>query len=925
MKLLLLTFLLAAGEQNGRIRGTITEAETQLAVPGAQVTATGDKLIGGPQTVQSNEDGTYNLVELPPGSYELEITYAGVAPIKRKVSVRQGETVTLDIEWSAQLTEAEVTEVVEERRLTRPDSTSTGTVISFDTAKKLATQRSYTDVAQTVAGMKSDRGLPVVKGANRLQNRFIVDGMDITDSSTNNFASGVNFDSISSLEVLTGGMEAQYNALGGVINVNTNSGSDEFHLDTSVYVNNAAFSANNIYSSQAAERELLFSDVKTGPTQSYNLTFNVSGPIIKQKLWYGVSFEYAYEQRSLVTGPPLNVRHPSRADHLFRPRVKIVWAPEAKHRITWSTSGDPAFVYNRQQSNSLLGVAENGQSQGGFFTVAQWDYFHSPTLSTNTQLGYNLNTLNQQPICSFFGGAFVEFGARDPRFSERNYKCDADAAQRRNLTDGTTWYSSQQRNTDFRHTVQFDPTVSLRGEYFGDHDAKFGIQARYVSKNFRQSTPGGAIYSDNNGQLLEAGLCDPNTGIGCTTNSRVTYAPAFTNNSTGFGIGFFAQDRWKPIKRLTILPGMRLDYGITKNSVGQTVTNSWGVGPRLGVTFDITGDQKTIATAYYGRANETLTLLPALFADPRATTEVQRWDPSANGGAGGYTLQNRTGGSDGYRLRPNSTTPHTDEITFGLNRELMRDSVASIAYTYKRVSNMWQEVEVNQIWDPSGQRVIGFADGNPRQVSLFTTRPEAYRNYHGIDLSAEARPDEHWDLYAGYTLSWLFGPGSETVRTVGGGNQFQNPRQQAFFDGFLPEDVRHNLKMRASYTWKGLSVGATMNFATGTPLTKLFFNQQTGSYTNRRSPAGSAPGANGNDWKTIANFRVPDQLIITLRASYDLHEHIGQHLTLIADVFNLLNLDTPVGLETRDLPTFGQANQGRLAPFKVQLALRYML
>lgn len=920
---LILSILLAAGEQNGRIRGTITEAETGLAVPGAQITASGSKLIGGPQSVQSNEDGTYQLVELPPGSYELEISYAGVAPIKRKVQVRQGETVPLDIEWSAQLTEAEVTEVVEERRLTRPDSTSTGTVISFDTSKKLATQRTYTDVAQTVAGMKADRGLPVVKGANRLQNRYIVDGMDITDATTNNFATGVNFDSISSLEVLTGGMEAQYNALGGVINVNTNSGSDEFHLDTSLYLNHSAFSANNVYGSGVLDGDILFPDVKTGPTQSFNLTFNVSGPIMKQKLWYGVSFEYAYEQRSLVPGPPLGVRHPSRADHLFRPRVKFVWAPDSKHRITWSTSGDPAFVYNRQQSNSLLGIAENGQSQGGFFTVAQWDYFHSPSLSTNTQLGYNLNTLNQQPICSFMGGAFVEFGPRDPRFSDKNYKCDINAAQRRNNTDGTTWYNSQARNTDFRHTIQFDPTLSLRGEWLGDHDAKFGIQGRYVFKNFRQVTPGGAVYNDSNGQLLEAGLCDPNTGIGCTANSRVTYQPAFSANSNGFGIGVFAQDRWKPIKRLTILPGIRLDYGITKNSIGETVTNSFGVGPRLGMTFDITGDQKTIATAYYGRANETLTLLPSLYADPRATTSVHRWNPAANNGAGAYEFQNSTGGRGGYKLAPNSPTPHTDEITFGLNRELFRDSVASIAYTYKRVSNLWQEVEVNQIWDPSGQRVVGYVDGVARQVSEFRTSPRAYRNYHGVDLSAESRPNENWDLYAGYTLSWLFGPGSETVRTVGGGNPFQNPRQTPFYDGYLPEDVRHNLKMRASYTWEGLSVGATLNFQTGTPLTKLYWNQQTGSYSNRRSPAGSQPNA-ANNSELLANFRVPDQLTITLRASYDLHALIGQHLIMIADVFNLLNMGTPTSIETRDNANFGTVTS-RMVPFKVQFGLRYML
>src|SRR5579859_7002450 len=111
----------AVGEQNGRISGTIIEAASGAPVPGASVTASGPALIGGPRTIATSDEGHYEFVELPPGRYDVEVSYSGVKPIKRRVVVRQGENVPLDIQWSPELAQAEVTVVVEERHMTKPD------------------------------------------------------------------------------------------------------------------------------------------------------------------------------------------------------------------------------------------------------------------------------------------------------------------------------------------------------------------------------------------------------------------------------------------------------------------------------------------------------------------------------------------------------------------------------------------------------------------------------------------------------------------------------------------------------------------------------------------------------------------------------------------------------------------------------------
>ncbi|MCU1281981.1 MAG: protein oar, partial [bacterium] len=82
----------AVGEQTGRIKGAVTEATTGMPISGADITASSRALIGGPRTVQANDDGTYELADLPPGHYEVTVSFGGVNPVVRAILVRNGET-----------------------------------------------------------------------------------------------------------------------------------------------------------------------------------------------------------------------------------------------------------------------------------------------------------------------------------------------------------------------------------------------------------------------------------------------------------------------------------------------------------------------------------------------------------------------------------------------------------------------------------------------------------------------------------------------------------------------------------------------------------------------------------------------------------------------------------------------------------------
>ena len=98
-----------AAEEVGRIIGRVLEEQTGAPVPGAQISVTGQNLIGPPRTTQTADDGTFEVPNLPQGPYDVEVSYSGVKPIKRRILVRPSEAAPLEIAWSAELAAVETT------------------------------------------------------------------------------------------------------------------------------------------------------------------------------------------------------------------------------------------------------------------------------------------------------------------------------------------------------------------------------------------------------------------------------------------------------------------------------------------------------------------------------------------------------------------------------------------------------------------------------------------------------------------------------------------------------------------------------------------------------------------------------------------------------------------------------------------------
>jgi hypothetical protein len=957
----------AAGEEVGRIVGKVFEEQTGAPVPGATITVTGTNLIGPARTTTTADDGTYEVPNLPQGPYDVEVSYSGVKPIKRRILVRPSEAAPLDIAWSAELAAVETTVVQEERHLTKPDTAIAGATFSMEKQNLLPVPRQYQSVVTQAPGVNENGGgNPRVKGGNDRNNRVLIDGLDTNDPVTSTFSANINQDSLAAVQVITSGMEAKYNALGSIINLITNSGSDDLHFNVSFYTRPKQLQTfqTSGNSGRTFEGARIFDTTPQPPSNVYQGNFNIGGPIVKHQLWYQFGVELDYSTTVQPAGPPLNKQAPLRVFQNAYPQGKLTWAPSSQHKLMIEVLGDPTYIdyeaNNGATANLREPIASQGRFQGGYKVLGEWDYFINQNVDWKMLGGYSYNSLDVGPQ-GFVRSVDSQYGTY-PGFG---------APEHLNLFDGTAW-----RNTNFeqitkRNRFQLDGALAWRGRT-GEmtHEAEVGFQSDYTYHNFKQPITGHGDGYQDQGFPLNTGLCDVDptlqpdptqiTGRGCNV---LVHTEDVSTVQRGWKVGLYAQDRFKPTPWLTLIPGVRWDinrvwapFGIpddykrTFTINGRTVhTDDYqlanGFGPRLSAIIDLTGDQKTIFQASYGRATEELYLTTVNQMDQsyKALSTSYQWNATAFANRTCNARDPVTGATVGqpglcFQTIPNQaipnqtlldssgrTFPHVDELFFRLSRELFRNTVGEIDYTYRYFSYLLEQAEVNRIWDPSGSKVAGFVDPtHPQAVFIYTNDERNWSKYSGFDFIFESRPTPNLDFYGSYTLSWTWGPGYQ--ENQGGLGQFYNNRQQQLFTGWNPlSDVRHIIKTQTTYTLHGFVSGVTVNWRSGYALVKQYpVNAGFTANSRFRGPFGTDPSV-PNDIHQWTEFRLPDLFTVNLLVGYDFYELTRQHVLLTVQFENLFNNYTPTGLqqtETAPPSNFGIVN-ARPVPFRTQLGIRY--
>ena len=302
----------AMAQTTGDIVGRVTDEQGGV-LPGVTVEARGPAFQG-VRTSVTDASGTYRLVLLPPGVYKVTANLQGFARVESTLTVALGKTATGDMKLRASAT-AEVT-VTGIAPLIDQESATIGNSISGRQMRSLPTGRDYTSVVQISTGVSAQTANTaafantiVVNGSTGLENGFVIDGVNTTGVEYGAQGKDLNYEFIQEVEVKTGGYQAEFGkSTGGIINVITKSGGNEFHGEGFVYYTNNNVQAANKH----PEDSELFSFVSGYNRLDYGA--DLGGFALKDRLWFFGAYNRVQNttKQTLTTGP--NAGGPANTD-----------------------------------------------------------------------------------------------------------------------------------------------------------------------------------------------------------------------------------------------------------------------------------------------------------------------------------------------------------------------------------------------------------------------------------------------------------------------------------------------------------------------------------------------------------------------------------------------------------------------------------
>jgi Carboxypeptidase regulatory-like domain len=344
---------------NGKITGTVTDPSGGIIVSAA-VTATQVET-GERKTVQTDSNGNYSVLALPPGQYNLEVQSSGF-----QMYIRQG--IKVDVNSALQLNVAMALGSSESKVVVAADAlnvevtnTQLGDVVGGKIMENLPLNgRSYTDllglqpgvvpvsslIPDTIgvsASASAETGNVSINGQRESANGFMVNGGNIEQARNNGAAIVPNLDSIAEFRVITNNIDAEYgHYAGALISVITKSGANEFHGSAFEFLRNTALDSRNFYDTQRG----LFRRNQFGAT--------FGGPVIHDKVFFFVDYQGTRELRGISGGkipvPTTDQRNgdfsgPAIASALTGSVSSLYWASVLSQRLGYAvTSGERYYT-----------------------------------------------------------------------------------------------------------------------------------------------------------------------------------------------------------------------------------------------------------------------------------------------------------------------------------------------------------------------------------------------------------------------------------------------------------------------------------------------------------------------------------------------------------------------------------------------------
>ncbi len=826
----------ASQDVTGNLEGYVLDIDG-TPIGGASVFVISPSLQGTRETA-TDEQGHFLLLLLPAGSYNVKIAHQAYQGADvRAVAVRLGRTTAIgEIRLKTRVSDAYEIVVSAQRPAIDPISTSAGSNLGAQAFQPLPVERNYRSISlllpNATPSFLGDEGINLA-GATGIENKYFVDGIDVTDPSAGRTGTNLPFNFIKEFELRTGGYEAEYrSSLGGIVNVITYSGGNEFSGQVFTYYSNNRLSG----SPRLGELE-----PAQGGFSRYDFGLSLGGPIVRDKLWFFLAFDPTFERED-VTIPGLGFSPDKSRTHIFA--GKLTWQASPRTSFVFTTVGDPG-------RRDGVGVFS------GVYTLPKSLLNPDPYLS-KIETGGTDFSLKSTHI--FNDHAFME-----ATFSSLSSKYDLLPGTERGWDEPAfidpengIWSGGVPAYVTFHNGAL---TFSMKGTVrLADHLIKAGME--YQAKELDVSFIGQSLtrYSGDFYQLFISELAG-------TYRNRIP--------------SLFIQDSWQLRRRLRVNLGLRWDgqYIVGSNGkVAQKILDQYQ--PRIGIIYEPgrLGTQRVYAS--FARFYHDL----SLFAVSNYFTEEYIWkftnydhDPRIDP-SGGSTSQMMPG------IQPENEDlkgQHFDEFTLGYERLLFGNFKLGVRGIYRTLRQAVEDCVIDPV-------SFTFYWGNPGR-GLLSDFPRATRRYTALELTLERPAGPRFSFSASYVLSRNYGNYTGLFTSSWGiapnmTNQYDLQEMLINGTGLLPNDRPHVFKIFGSYRLPfGLTMGTSIIWMSGTPLSELggtVLGGMWNSFIRQRGTAG----------------RTPSILDMNFRVVYDLSRVTNTRWkqSVVLDIFHLASGRDPV-------------------------------
>ncbi len=851
----------ALAQMLGSVSGTVTDVDG-LTLPGVAITISGANL---DRYTMTDENGRYRFVSVRAGEYTMTADMTTYSMIEKSgVRVQGGKKTVVD--FTMMIIESEETVVVGQTEMVDKDQTDR-TTFSEEILETLPIiGNDYTDIAKLSAGVRTnDDGELLINGARATSTKTTVDGVNTTDKFIGESWFQINTEALEEVQVESSAFDASSSGTaGGEVKMITKSGQNDTEFVLGLNYQSSMFDGNG--ASDYA--------VSTGEFDVYAPFFSAGGAIIKDKLWYFFTVSYvdaSYPRVKLTDDGEAHSYNPTysgletglfKLTYQLNPRNSLVFQYIGRYmtyeefansgRVAWVPSESDA---TQDQGYNAYSIKVDSTLTDNMNLESQFSIYNSfiKRNAVNPDAGIWMN-VNNDIISGAYPFTFEynsdslalrenlvyykdEWGGGDHEFKVGFELSRSHDDSRWNLSDSLEFPYRDYPLIGYAYQTYSQPTQTEINEVvfwaqdiwdFPDYNLTLQLGFNYRMERIHdlgitgvdaRSPITGVVHGNNYAWCL-----DPQTLMDNTDPSywAGNCKPLTASEYSEWGV------------EIASIPGK---LGVHTDNE-EFSYGSGNISPRLGLIWDIYGDDKTIVTFNAARNYDRLSFT-ASWETPLYETSALIWDKNGDGQITDYDMSSLSYNDVNYSIIDRDIeTPYTDEWGGGIERELTDHLALKVRYINRHGEKQLQDYEINKMYDADGaipepyfDPILGWVDPSRKNKSanniFYLTNGDTY-TYESVQLTLEKRYNRNWGMIANYTYSKSKGTG-ESFR----GTEGDDVRTAASQYGYLENDQRHVINIVTTNNLPGdVRLGTVISWESGLPYSDMYEFSQWPIFTS---------------------------------------------------------------------------------------------